>query len=150
MKRFFTFLLPLTFFLALGVFVGLSSNVFALQNPPGGGGGGGGENPPGNGGVGGASYILENPLGYSTVCTLLTAVTNLVVEVAAVIAVIMIIWVGLRFVRAQGEPKALQDAKNAFLNTIIGTAILLGASVIAKIVVNTILSITKASGNSTC
>lgn len=113
-------------------------------------GAGGGPNPPGNVGVGGSSYELQNPLGYDDICGLLTAITDLVVEIAAVIAVIMIIWVGLRFVRAQGEPKALQDAKNAFLNTIIGTAILLGASVIAKIVVNTILSITRASGNSAC
>lgn len=127
-------------------FAGQSTLAIAATTTPTSAPGGGTTTPTSATGGGGGSMELPNPIGYRDICQLLNAVMNLVVELAAIVAVIMIIWVGLRFVRAQGNEKAISEAKVAFMNTILGTAILLGASVIAKVIVNTILSVTKATG----
>jgi hypothetical protein len=120
---------------------------------PGGGGsvtpGGGGSVTPGGGGsVTPGGIGLPNPAAgkANNICDLLNAVINIVVELGALVGVLFIIWSGFLFIKAQGNTTQLDHAKRTFYTTIIGLAILLGASVITKIIFNTVSSITTAGG----
>jgi hypothetical protein len=115
-----------------------------------GGGAGGGVTGGGEGGGVDLSFGLKNPLKYDSICQLLTAVLRLVTQVGAIIAVIMIIWSGFKFISAQGNTTKLQEAKKTFFNVILGTAILLGASAIAQIIVRTIFTITNKENPGIC
>lgn len=85
---------------------------------------------------------IANPLsGLNDIPTFITKVLGYVVKIGGVFAIFMFIWSGYLFVKAQGNPKALEDAKNVFINTCIGVAILLGAQLIASIIVGTINSL---------
>jgi hypothetical protein len=119
------------------------------------GGGGNGQNPNSGGGHGTEDCLptqLCNPLlsKYDTLCKVLEGLINLVTEIGAIIAVILIIWTGFKFITAQGNTSKLSEAKKAFYTTIIGTAVLLGASVIAQIIVKTVFSITNQADPGAC
>ncbi len=110
--------------------------------------GSGGANPgdPGSG----TREQLTNITPWGSLCDLINAILNIVTEIGAIIAVLFIIWSGFLFIKAQGNPKEIEDAKRAFYATIIGTAILLGSSVIAKIIITTIGAVSNSAGNSIC
>lgn len=95
---------------------------------------------------------LCNPLlnKYDTLCKVLTGILNLITQIGAIIAVILIIWSGFKFIFAQGNETKLTAAKKSFMTTIIGTALLLGASVIAEIVVKTVFEITNKANAGVC
>ncbi len=79
---------------------------------------------------------------YSTLPKVLNLLLDIVMEVGAIIAVLFIVWSGFLFIKAQGNPEGIKKAKSTFFTTIIGAAIVLGASVIAKIILNTLTQIT--------
>ncbi|MCC2630673.1 MAG: hypothetical protein K0S38_482 [Candidatus Paceibacter sp.] len=95
---------------------------------------------------------LCNPLKsrYGTLCQVLVGLLTLITEIGALIAVILIIWTGFKFITAQGNPAKLGEAKRAFFAVIIGTAILLGASAIANVVVRTVFTITSQDNPGVC
>ncbi len=102
-------------------------------------------NNPGQGG-GSNGFNLDNPFNcggadpnHCTLFDLLTAlVTNIIMPIGAVLAVLAFIYTGFLFVTAQGDASQLKTAKNALINTSIGTAILLGAWSIAEVIKNTV------------
>ena len=63
---------------------------------------------------------------------------DLVAKVGAIIVVFFIIYSGYKFVTARGNESEVTKAKEIFYATIIGGAILLGADVIANVVINTV------------
>ena len=89
----------------------------------------------------GEGVAVDNPIEADDFETLLKAIANIVMRIGGVLAVIFIIWSGYLFVTARGDDKQLETAKNVFFWTIIGTAILLGAYVIATAVVNFVKSL---------
>lgn len=113
--------------------------------PTGGGGptgptGGGGPTGPTGGGLGGG---LENPLkDIDSLEDLLNAILEAVVRLGSIILVIMIVYVGFKFVVAQGNEEKLQDARNALVWTVIGGLILLGATAISAVIQETAGSLT--------
>ncbi len=100
--------------------------------------------PPATGGA--ESVPLENPAKYKDVCELVGAILTIIAELAAVVGVIFIIWSGFLFVMAQGNVTKIEAAKRTFYTTIIGMAIILGASVITRIIFKTVQSVTAADG----
>ncbi len=80
---------------------------------------------------------------YSTLCSLVNAIINVIAEIGGIAAVLFIIWSGFLFIKAQGNQAKLGEAKRVLFTTIAGAAILLGATVITKIVFNTISIIAK-------
>jgi hypothetical protein len=88
----------------------------------------------------GNTVTINNPLGNNntSVESLLIKIMNLVATVGAIVVVFFIIFSGYKFVVARGKPDAIEEAKKMFFATIIGGAILLGAGVIASVVVNTV------------
>ena len=87
---------------------------------------------------------IQNPLGSSNtdVTVLLQRIMDLVTKVGAVIVVFFVIYSGYKFVAARGNEGEVTKAKEMFYFTVIGAAILLGAGVIAKVVVGTVESTT--------
>ena len=85
---------------------------------------------------------IANPLKSATdIPTLVSNVLGIIVRIGGVIAIFFFIWSGFLFVRAQGKPEELSTARTTFINTCIGVALLLGAQLIASIIIGTINSL---------
>jgi hypothetical protein len=103
---------------------------------PGGGGGGGGNPNPDIGGprmpgapVGGAT--IPNWLGVTSIAQLITNIANfIVVNIATPLAILMIIIAGFRFATAQGNEEKIKKARQNFMWTVIGLAIVMAANLI--------------------
>lgn len=95
---------------------------------PGGNTGGSLLQPGGNTGT-----TLINPLGSGTsVNSFLLSILNIITTtIGPVIVVLMLVFVGFKFVTAQGEPGKITEARQMLLWTVVGALILLGAEVIA-------------------
>lgn len=87
-----------------------------------------------------ADIILKNPFagGDDLVGFLTSILNNILIPIGGVLAVLAFIYSGFLYVTAQGNESKLQTANKALLYTAIGTAVLLGASVIAKLIAGTI------------
>lgn len=83
---------------------------------------------------------LTNPLNSSSFAELIESIAKLAAKIGIPIAALFIIYSGLLFVTARGNEKQLETAKASFTWAIIGTAILLGAWVIASAIEATIRS----------
>jgi len=57
-------------------------------------------------------------------------VANWLIGIGVVIAVIMIIWGGLKYMTARGDDTAIKSAKSSIFNGIIGAAVVMGVGVI--------------------
>lgn len=87
---------------------------------------------------------IENPLGPKgpqTIPDFIKKLIEVVLVVGVPIAALAIIYTGFLFVQAQGNSEKLTKAKNALLYTLIGTALLLGAFVIANAIGKTVKDI---------
>ena len=90
--------------------------------------------PPASSGSSGGSggLTITNPLsGVDSITDLVTVIANLLLNLGIMVATVYIILSGLKFVMARGKPAELEAAKKNFLYVVIGTAILLGAKIIA-------------------
>jgi type IV secretory pathway VirB2 component (pilin) len=86
------------------------------------------------------SNAICNPLNSSDITALLTNLVDIAIPIGAIIAVIMFIYVGFKFIFAQGKPEKIKDAWKWFGYVAIGTAILIGAKVIVSIMESTLTS----------
>ncbi len=103
------------------------------SNPPG--GGQGGSNPPAGSGIG-------NPLGsIDTIQKLIIKILDLVVQIGLPVIVLMIMYAGFKYVIARGDPGKIKEAHQALLWTVIGAAVVLGASVISYAIQSTVTSL---------
>lgn len=82
-----------------------------------------------------------NPLTAGSFSALITSLANIAFAIGFPIAIMFILWSGFLFVSARGNEEQIKTAKKTFTWAIIGTAILLGAKVIAVGIQNTILSL---------
>ena len=83
-----------------------------------------------------------NPLKAKNIYCFVKDLMDIVTKIGFVVVVFFIIYSGFLFVTARGNEKKLEDAKNAFMYTIIGAALVLGAWVLANAVAGTIAKIT--------
>ncbi len=84
---------------------------------------------------------IVNPLGTEDVSGLVVTILTFIRRVGSVVAIIAFIWVGFKFIQAQGKPEELKKARGMFMWTVIGVAILLGAELLATLVVGTVKSL---------
>ncbi|MDD5050445.1 MAG: pilin [Candidatus Pacebacteria bacterium] len=95
--------------------------------------------PKGGGGSCNGGGGLPNPLGSTCdLYTFFTKVLKVVEQLGGILVVLAIIYTGFLFVKAQGNSEELETAKRAFLWTVIGAGVLLGATVLSSIITNTI------------
>ncbi len=85
---------------------------------------------------------INNPLKFSTIQGFIKAILEVVMTIGIPIAVFFIIYSGFLFVTAQGDETQLKKAKETLKWALIGTAVLLGAWVLATAVEGTIKNIT--------
>lgn len=117
----------------------LSIYIFFLTAPltyaQGGSGGGGA------GGTGPDPQLI-NPITAQSIPEFLDSLLTLVTtKIAPPIIVLFLVYAGFLFVTAQGNDEKLESAKNVFKWTIIGAAILLGAELLSKAIIQTIINI---------
>ncbi len=100
--------------------------------------------PTNTGGMGQTQTIngkIENPFG-SGVDTLQALfekiINNVVIPIGGVLAVLAFIYSGFLYVTASGDETKIKNAHRALLYTAIGTAVLLGAGVISKVLTTTV------------
>lgn len=84
---------------------------------------------------------IANPLKFDSVSLLVNDILDYVIKIGGVVATLAFIWAGFVYVTAQGKPEKLKTAKEIFINTCIGAAILLGAELISTIISGTIKSL---------
>ena len=68
---------------------------------------------------------LCNPLNTTDLIVLVKNIMGYITKLAIPIAVIIIIWIGIKFFLAQGNPEKINQASKALLWTIVGFAIIL-------------------------
>lgn len=85
---------------------------------------------------------LCNPLGQTkTLDDFVVKITTAALKIGVPIAALFIMWAGFKYVTAAGDEKAVKDAHKIFLWTIVGTAILLAASLLATVLTGTITQV---------
>jgi hypothetical protein len=86
----------------------------------------------------GNTGMLVNPLGsIDSLQDLIMAILKGVIQLGAIFLVLMLVFVGFKFVMAQGNEEELRSARAALLWTVIGGLILLGSQAIMTIVQDT-------------
>jgi hypothetical protein len=95
-----------------------------------------------SGGTTTSGGIIKNPLAnINSINELILKILDLIVKIGLPLMALSIIYVGFLFIKARGNEGELKTAKNAFLWVIIGSAIVLGAQLIAVGIQNTINSL---------
>jgi hypothetical protein len=89
--------------------------------------------------VGGLT-TLKNPLRVDSIQDIIFLVVDIAIYIGVSFAVLAIIFVGFKFVMAQGKPEEIKKAREWMLWIIIGLAVLISSKVIASIVQNTLVS----------
>lgn len=84
---------------------------------------------------------IKNPINATSVNGLIKDILIGVIKIGIPLIAIAIIYSGFLFVTAQGKPGDIETAKRAFMYTLIGGAILLGAWAIAQLISDTVLSL---------
>lgn len=74
---------------------------------------------------------LDNPLGFDTLYDFLVAILDVVIYIAFPALILFFVWIGFKFLMAQGEPKEIQKAREYFLWALVGALLVLGARVLA-------------------
>jgi hypothetical protein len=85
--------------------------------------------------------LLQNPLqaaGIENIPQFVEAILNIALKIGVPLIALAIIYSGFLFVAAQGNPDKLKKARQAFLWTMVGAAILLAAVAIAQAIGGTI------------
>jgi hypothetical protein len=85
---------------------------------------------------------LQNPLKANSVGELVQNFVEIVSYLVILFAVLMLVWTGLQYILARGNPTKMSDLSKRLMWIIVGIAIVIGARVIISIVINTL----KATG----
>ena len=79
---------------------------------------------------------ITNPLKADSIPELIQSVAGFAVAIGLPIAIIFIVYSGFLFVTARGDEKKLETAKAGIQWSLIGAALIVGASFLAEAVVN--------------
>lgn len=91
------------------------------------------------------TITIPNPIGsrIDNIPAFIFMILGIVFKIGAIISVLALMYVGFMFVSARGEPEKLEVARRAFLYTVIGIAVLLGGVLIASVVQNTVIDLSR-------
>lgn len=82
-----------------------------------------------------------NPIGQNTIMEFIKTLLEGVLKLGMPVIALALIYSGFLFVSAQGNPEALSKAKDSFMYTLIGAAVLLGSWGIAQLIASTVQSL---------
>lgn len=95
-----------------------------------------------NTGGSGQSVTLMNPLKSGTSLeSFLTSILQFVIRIGSIAIILMLVFVGYKFVVAQGSDTKITEARNMLLWTVIGALVLLGAQAISLAIQATVKSL---------
>ncbi len=79
---------------------------------------------------------VDDPLGgkFGSLGDIITALIPFIYTIAAMIALLFLIWGGIRYMTARGDPKAIDSARSTITSAIIGVLIVLFVGVIFFVV----------------
>jgi hypothetical protein len=97
-------------------------------------------------GVSGRSSELKNPIKYDTISQFLTATLDALVVIAFPFIVLAVVYAGFLFVSAQGNEEKLKTAKRVFVWVIVGSLIILGASLLSNVIGGTVDKLKSGGG----
>lgn len=94
---------------------------------------------------GAEAQTLENPLasGLDSIPNFIAGALKVMVMIALPIITLFFVYSGFLFISAQGNDEGLSRAKNNFLYTVIGAALILGAWVLSTMIAGTVTQLTK-------
>ena len=75
---------------------------------------------------------LQNPLGFDTLYEFLIELLNVVIAIVFPALILFFVWIGFKFISAQGKPDELKKVREYFLWAIVGALLVLGARVLAE------------------
>ncbi len=88
---------------------------------------------------GGTKAIIVNPLGSTNdIPTLIKIIVDQAINFGYFLVVFFVLYSGFLFVKARGDEAGIEKAKKAFLWTVIGAAVLLGAQIISGVISGTV------------
>lgn len=88
------------------------------------------------------NVTLINPLKSGTSLeSFLTSILSFVIRIGTIAIILMLVFVGYKFVAAQGSDSKLIEARNMLLWTVIGALVLLGAQAIASAIQATVTAL---------
>lgn len=96
---------------------------------------------PGDKTITGIDFKIKNPINVETIPQFIEIVLNAVLVMGIPIVALAIIYCGFLFVKARGNGEEIKKAKAAFMYTIVGAFLLLGAWVLAKAIGSTVKEI---------
>jgi|ERR1035437_583486 hypothetical protein len=88
----------------------------------------------------GGQTQLPNPIKAGSIQDLIYLIVSIVTYIGMILAILALIWVGFKFVAAQGNSEKLTEARRQFMYVVIGVAILIGAAAITDVVKTTLTS----------
>lgn len=90
---------------------------------------------------------IDNPLGETKdIKSILASILKVIADIILPIVIVMVIYSGFLYVMARGKSEAIEKAHKTLTWTLIGAAVLLGAQLIANVLIDTVSSIAKDSG----
>lgn len=104
----------------------------------------GGTNNGGGTAIGGTNTgtTLVNPLKAGTSLeSFLRDILSFVIRIGTIVVILMLVFVGFKFVTARGEPGKITEARGMLLWTIVGALVLLGAQAISSGIQATVQSL---------
>lgn len=96
------------------------------------------DGPSGGPSTDGTTFYIQSPLKFNNVGELVNGVIEIFTYLVILLAVLMLIWVGFKFVLAQGNVEEMKKLKNMLLWIVVGVAVVIGARIIVKVVINTL------------
>lgn len=83
-------------------------------------------------------FSLQNPLKVDSLGGLIQAFVQIFTYLVVILAVLALVYVGLRYILARGNPDEMTRLSNWLLWIVVGVAIVIGARIIVSIVINTL------------
>ena len=94
----------------------------------------------------GPGTTLINPLqGGGNLESFLLGILAFVIRIGTIAVILMLVFVGYKFVVARGEPGKISEARSALLWTVVGALILLGSQAIAMAIKATVQAVSAGS-----
>jgi hypothetical protein len=86
---------------------------------------------------------IEQPLrsDLNSIPKLINALLEIVYKIGLPVVVLYFLYAGWLYVSARGNPAKIKTAHEAFLYTVVGAALILGAFVISRLIIGTINSL---------
>ena len=82
---------------------------------------------------------LKSPLqNVNSISDLILTFMKVVSYIAVIFGVLMIMYVGMQFVLAQGKPEEIKKRSNQLLWVVVGIGVILGARILVTVIINTL------------